>query len=164
MAIITTINYIHNFLKNDVVLEYLYSICNDGHQIQKRILNLPLGSCKKEYIDYKLFTLEQNYMTKSRSSCFWESHKQFIDIQLHLAGIEQMEFTNICNLEILELYNENKDLILYKDNSYSNKIVMQRNDIAIFFPEDAHLGMAIYDEISSNIFKTVVKYPLELWK
>ncbi|EGK8091468.1 DUF386 domain-containing protein [Campylobacter lari] len=164
MAIITNMCYIHNFLKDFSALEYLYSVCNDTHQNRLRILELPLKSCKKENVNENFFVLEQNYITKLRNECFWESHKKYIDIQLHLKGIEQMEFTDISYLEISEEYNEEKDLIIYKDNFYSNKVIMQKNDIAIFFPEDAHLGMAMYNENPSHILKTVIKYPLGLWK
>ncbi|AJK71587.1 YhcH/YjgK/YiaL family protein [Campylobacter jejuni] len=163
MAIITNIHHIHRFLNDHMVLEYLYSVCNEVHKNRLRIFELPLRTCKKEYISKDFFSLEQNYMTKSRNKCFWESHKNFIDIQLHLNGVEQMEFIDVSCLEILEEYNQEKDLIIYNDNIHSNKVVMQKNDIAIFFPEDAHLGMAMHNEISSNILKTVVKYPLRLW-
>ncbi|EAJ5680828.1 DUF386 domain-containing protein [Campylobacter lari] len=164
MAIITNMHHIHKFLKDRVALEYLYSVCSKTHQNWHRILDLTLNSCKKEYISKDLFVLEQHYITKPRIECFWESHKQFIDIQLHLDGIEQMEFINVSHLEISEEYNQEKDLIIYNDNIYSNKIIMQKYDIAIFFPEDAHLGMAMYNENPSNILKTVIKYPLGLWK
>ncbi|EHU6961879.1 YhcH/YjgK/YiaL family protein, partial [Campylobacter coli] len=116
------------------------------------------------YISKDFFSLEQNYMTKSRNECFWESHKKFIDIQLHLDGIEQMEFIDASYLEILEEYDQEKDLTIYNDSSYSDKIVMRKNDIAIFFPEDAHLGMAMYNKMPSNVLKTVIKYPIGLWK
>lgn len=164
MAIITNVHQVHNFLKDNVALEYLYSVCNSTHQNWFRILELPLKTCKKEYINEFFFALEQNYITKPRNECFWESHKKYIDIQLHLSGIEQMEFIDISYLEISEEYSQEKDLIIYNNNRYSNKIIMQKNDIAIFFPEDAHLGMAMYNENPSNVLKTVIKYPLELWK
>ncbi|MPB47332.1 DUF386 family protein [Campylobacter lari] len=163
MAIITNISHIHNFLKDHRILEYLYSVCDDVHQNRLRILDLPLKSCKKEYISKDFFALEQHYITKPRIKCFWESHKHFIDIQLHLDGVEQMEFIDIKYLKILKEYHIQKDLIIYNDNIYSNKVVMKKNDIAIFFPEDAHLGMAMYNNEPSNILKTVVKYPLGLW-
>ncbi|EAI4143650.1 YhcH/YjgK/YiaL family protein [Campylobacter jejuni] len=164
MAIITNVHQVHSFLKDQVALEYLYSVCNSTHQNRLRILELPLKSCKKENISETFFVLEQNYITKPRNECFWESHKKYIDIQLHLKGIEQMEFIDVSHLEISEEYNQEKDLIIYNDNHCSNKIIMQKNDIAIFFPEDAHLGMAMYSENPSNILKTVIKYPLGLWK
>lgn len=164
MAIITNIHHIHRFLNNSIALEYLYSVCNEVHKNRLRIFELPLNICKKEYISKDFFSLEQNYITKSRNECFWESHKKFIDIQLHLHGIEQMEIIDLSYLEILEEYDQKKDLIIYNDNLYSDKIVMRKNDIAIFFPEDAHLGMAMYNEIPSNVLKTVIKYPIGLWK
>ncbi|EIT4396168.1 YhcH/YjgK/YiaL family protein, partial [Campylobacter jejuni] len=85
-------------------------------------------------------------------------------IQLHLSGIEQMEFNNINSFKISKPYDAARDLIIYEDNNYSNKIIMQKNDIAIFFPEDAHLGTAMYNKTPSNILKTVIKYPLRLWR
>ena len=133
MAIITNIYHIHKFLGDCTALEYLYSVCNEAHKNRLRIFELPLKSCKKENINETFFVLEQNYITKPRNECFWESHKKYIDIQLHLKGIEQMEFINVSHLEISEEYNQEKDLIIYNDNRYSNKIIMQKNDIAIFF-------------------------------
>ncbi|EAK0419194.1 DUF386 domain-containing protein [Campylobacter jejuni] len=164
MAIITNIEYIRYFFNDSVALKYLYSVCKNGHKNQTRIFNLPLNSFKKEPITDNLFALEQNYITKSRADCFWESHKQYIDIQLHLSGIEQIEFNNINSFKILKPYDATRDLIIYEDNNYSNKIIMQKNDIAIFFPEDAHLGTAMYNKTPSNILKTVIKYPLRLWR
>ncbi|EAH7997208.1 YhcH/YjgK/YiaL family protein [Campylobacter jejuni] len=164
MAIITNIEYIQYFFNDSIALKYLYSVCKNGHKNQIRIFNLPLNSFKKEPITDNLFALEQNYITKSRADCFWESHKQYIDIQLHLSGIEQMEFNNINSFKISKPYDAARDLIIYEDNNYSNKIIMQKNDIAIFFPEDAHLGTAMYNKTPSNILKTVIKYPLRLWR
>ncbi|EAK9882089.1 DUF386 domain-containing protein [Campylobacter lari] len=163
MAIITNIHHIHKFLKNRIALEYLYSVCESNHQNWFQILDLPLKSCKKKYVSEDFFVLEQHYITKPRSECFWESHKKYIDIQLHLDGVEQMEFIDVSHTKILEEYDQEKDLIIYNDNIYSNKIIMRKNDIAIFFPEDVHLGMAMYNENPSNILKTVIKYPLGLW-
>ncbi|EDP8383180.1 DUF386 domain-containing protein, partial [Campylobacter jejuni] len=127
MAIITNIKYIQYFFNDSIALKYLYSVCKNGHKNQIRIFNLPLNSFKKEPITDNLFALEQNYITKSRADCFWESHKQYIDIQLHLSGIEQMEFNNINSFKISKPYDAARDLIIYEDNNYSNKIIMQKN-------------------------------------
>ena len=80
MAIITNIYHIHKFLGDCTALEYLYSVCNEAHKNRLRIFELPLKTCRKECISPNFFALEQNYMTKSRNECFWESHKNFIDI------------------------------------------------------------------------------------
>lgn len=164
MAILTNINNLEKFLKNKIVLDYLKSVNTEDSEDRKRIFSLPAGSFEKHDLGSGVFALEQSYMTKDRSECFWETHRKYIDIQVHLDGIEQMEHVDFSKLKVKFDYDETKDLILYEDIKDSNKIVMQPNDIAIYFPNDAHMGLPMYDNQVSRVFKTVIKFPVEMWK
>lgn len=164
MAILTNINNLEKFLKNKVVLNYLQLVNLNNSKDRKRIFSLPIGSFEKYDLGNGIFALEQSYMTKDRVECFWETHRKYIDIQVHLDGIEQMEHINFSRLKVKFDYDETKDLIVYEDIKDSNKIVMQPNDIVIYFPNDAHMGLPMYENKVSKVFKTVIKFPVEMWK
>ncbi len=164
MAILTNIENLYKFLNNKIVIDYLQSVNKTDSEDRKRIFDLPIGSFEKYDLGSGIFALEQSYMTKDRSECFWETHRKYIDIQVHLDGIEQMEHVDFSKLKVKFDYDETKDLIVYEDIEISNKIVMQASDIAIYFPNDAHMGLPMYENQSSRIFKTVIKFPVEMWK
>lgn len=163
MAIVTTVVNISQYTSNKVVLDYIKLVGSNSTD-RKRIFDLPLGSFEKHDLGNGVFALEQSYMTKKREECFWETHRKYIDIQIHLDGIEQMELVDLSKLTIKEEYNEEKDLIIYEDIVNTNKIIMQSNDIVIYFPNDAHMGLPMYENKPSKVFKTVIKLPVEMWR
>ncbi|WP_044419407.1 YhcH/YjgK/YiaL family protein [Halarcobacter anaerophilus] len=166
MAIIGNIHKLEAFLKDknlDVVFNYFKQAIDKNSDIHKRIFNLPVGSFEKVLIKDNIFALEQVFYTKDRQECFIESHKKYIDFQLILSGNEQMEYINIDKLEIENSYNEKKDLITYKLLDNTSKFLLQDNDLAIFYPDDAHIGLPRYKN-SELVYKTVIKLPVELYK
>jgi YhcH/YjgK/YiaL family protein len=166
MAIIGNIHKLEAFLKDknlDVVFNYFNQAIDKNSDIHKRIFNLPVGSFEKVLIKDNIFALEQVFYTKDRQECFIESHKKYIDFQLILSGNEQMEYIDIDKLEIENSYNEKKDLITYKLLDNTSKFLLQDNDLAIFYPDDAHIGLPRYKN-SELIYKTVIKLPVELYK
>jgi YhcH/YjgK/YiaL family protein len=62
-------------------------------------------------------------------------------------------------LEVDSKYNEDDDYSLYKANPNSSKIIMQKGDLSIFFPEDGHMPGLQSGVKSRRVFKTVVKIP-----
>ncbi len=163
MAIIGNINKLETFLNDknlEDVFNYFKQAINSKSDIHKRIFNLPVGSFKKVMITDNIFALEQVFYTKDRKECFIESHKKYIDFQLILSGNEQMEYIDINKLEVKNNYDEEKDLITYKLVDNTSKFLLQENDLAIFFPDDGHIGLPKYKE-SELCFKTVIKFPIE---
>ena len=166
MAIIGNLYKLEEFLnkKNlDIVFNYFKEAVNKNSDIHKRIFNLPVGSFEKVNITEDIFALEQVFYTKDRESCFIESHKKFIDFQLILSGNEQMEYIDIDKLEIKNPYDEKKDLITYKLVDNTSKFLLQENDLAIFFPDDAHIGLPQF-KASELVYKTVIKLPISNWR
>lgn len=166
MAIIGNIYKLENFLENKglhVMFDYFKQAIDFQSDIHKRIFSLPAGSFEKISIIDDIFALEQVFYTKNREDCFIESHKKYIDFQLILSGNEQMEYIDIDKLEIDKSYDEQKDLITYKLTDNTSKFLLQKNDLAIFFPNDAHIGLPKYSE-PELVYKTVIKLPVELWE
>lgn len=163
MAIITTKDDLKEYCSNRVVLDYVQSVFENDSLHRKRIFSLPTGAFERYYFDEELFALEQVFMTKARNECFWETHQRFIDIQIMLDGIEQMEHIDAAKLSVKMSYDDTKDLVTYHDTPKSNKLVLQAGDIAIFFPKDAHMGLPMYAQTPAHVYKTVIKYPVHLW-
>lgn len=166
MAIIGNIYKLESFLKEknlEVVFDYFKQAIDKNNDIHRRIFNLPIGSFEKLNITDDIFALEQVFYTKDREDCFIESHKRYIDFQLILSGNEQMEYIDIDKLAVENKYDEKKDLITYKLVNNTSKILLQNNDLAIFFPDDGHIGLPKYRD-SELCYKTVIKFPVELWE
>jgi len=137
--------------------DYLEQVIDTQSKENKRLLSLPLDAFEKVDIDNHDFALEQVYNTKDRDNCFFESHKQYIDVQFILEGQEIIEVVNSSNLIISQPYSEEMDLIKYHDaNTTVSPIVLQQGDVAIFFPKDAHMPCVKLDSCS-KVVKTVVK-------
>ena len=94
----------------------------------------------------------QKYQTKVSDKL--ESHRKYIDIQYMVKGQENMGVTPINGLNVVEEYNEEKDIIFY--NGACKKELVKENEFIIFYPEDAHLPCQIVDK-PSIVKKVVVK-------
>lgn len=77
-----------------------------------------------------------SYNTRSEEDGFWESHIKFIDVQVMLEGEEYIAINNIYSLEN-EGYKEADDFCAYKGEELT-KILFRKNDVLVFYPEDAH--------------------------
>lgn len=142
--------------KFKVAFEYLAKVLDEGSEENKRLNSYDLNKFEKVELDKNNFALEQTYYSKDREECFFESHKKYIDVQFILEGEEIIEVDNIQNLNINFEYDENIDLIKYNDSNFSSSIKLRKGDVAIFFPDDAHMPCIKINE-SKKVIKTVIK-------
>lgn len=142
--------------KFQVAFEYLEEVLTNGTSQNKRILSLAINSFEKVDLDENNFGLEQVYITKVREECFFESHRQYIDVQFILEGEEIIEVMNKEDLLVTSQYNKEMDLIKYKTINNSSIIKLKKGDVAIFYPEDAHMPCVELNK-STKVVKTVVK-------
>ena len=136
--------------------EYLENVLNVNTFEYKRLSSLPIGAFEKVELDSNNFGLEQVYMSKSKEECFFESHKKYIDVQFILEGEEIIEVANKDNLVVSMSYNEDMDLIKYHTTDDASVVRLKKGDVAIFYPEDAHMPCVKIGE-SVKVIKTVVK-------
>lgn len=166
MAVIGNIYQLRQQLhknKLDVVFDYLEASLNKNTAVSKRIKDYEIGAFERvDIVGQEIFALEQVFMTKSRENCFFESHLKYIDFQLILEGEEQMEILHQNNAKISHPYEESKDLILYNHSNETSKILMKPRDLAIYFPNDIHMGLG-WKESQTLVRKTVIKLPIEKW-
>ncbi|MGI0406113.1 YhcH/YjgK/YiaL family protein [Helicobacter himalayensis] len=120
--------------------------------------------------------IEQTYALKSPKEAFFETHRKYVDLQFCVDGSEYMLIGHRGDFEVLETYDESKDLIVYKNplancafEPYSadfpiHRISLHAGILAVFFPDDVHAGGL--DSVNSklnNPKKSVLKVPVELF-
>ncbi len=117
------------------------------------LTSMPCGSYKLRGDD--VFFNLQEYETKPVQKL--EAHKKYIDIQVVISGREDMGYTDISNTEVLENYNEEKDVMFLKGEV---KILRAENkNFLIFYPNDAHMPALAVNEpqtVKKAIFKIKV--------
>ncbi|HIP12070.1 MAG TPA: DUF386 domain-containing protein [Arcobacter sp.] len=142
--------------KFSVAFAYLEKTLIPGSEENTRLLSLPLDAFEKINLDGNNFGLEQVYHSKDRDKCFFESHRKYIDVQFILEGEEIIEVRDTDNLHVNFQYDENMDLIKYNDSQNTSILKLQKGDVAIFYPEDAHMPCVKLNQ-SVKVVKTVVK-------
>ncbi|MFA5233608.1 MAG: YhcH/YjgK/YiaL family protein [Sulfurimonas sp.] len=135
---------------------YLERLVDKKSVEHKRVMETVLGACKKIELDEQSFVLEQAYNSKDRGECFFESHRKYIDVQFILEGEEIIEVSNTNLLAVALAYNEELDFIKYEDKKGISSIVLKAGDVAIFYPQDAHMP-CIKVKKSVKVVKAVVK-------
>ncbi len=120
-----------------------------------QLSSLELG--KYTIVGDSVFILVQEYKTQTETEKKWESHKKFIDIQIVLKGQEYLGFSPTQSLVIETEYDKEKDLIFYhNDQIQRSKVLLLKDDFAIFFPHDAHKpGLHLTHE--NEVKKAVIK-------
>ena len=122
----------------------------------KSLKSIELDVCNKIILDENCFLLEQAYISKNKEDCLFESHKKYIDIQYIFEGEEIMEVENINNLNVSKEYDVELDYAKYNQNKKSSSLLIRKNELAIFYPNDAHMPCIKVNE-NKKIIKAVFK-------
>jgi len=159
MAIFGTLNQIEaqaNPQAFQVALAYLATLLDPTSTPAKRLRSLQGGAFEKVPLAGEDFALEQVYDSKPASDCFFESHRDYIDVQFILEGEEVIRVAHRENLTIEMPYDASMDLIKYHDTTDYSEITLHAGDIAIFYPDDAHMP-CVQVGTPTKVVKSVVK-------
>ena len=135
------------------VLEYLrvtdFSKIQDG--------DYPIG-------DKGIIAKVQRYRTRLIDECKPETHNKFVDVQFIAEGEEALGWCPLSpELEILEEYNDEKDVTFYKKLVPESCVILSSRSFAILYPVDVHRPCgSVDDDEPSDVTKVVVKVPIEL--
>ncbi len=114
--------------------------------------------CGKYWINHDDFANVDIYETKSHEDCVFESHKNYIDIQLVLEGQERLDFIDIGSLSVKVPYDVEKDLIFYYNPEKTpNSIILEKGNFAMLFPYEAHKPQMRLMSDGQNVKKVVIK-------
>ena len=100
------------------------------------LADLPIG--KVEIDGKNLFFSIAEMPIKAAEECKLEIHRQYIDIQIPIDGVELMGWKSSTQLSLpVGVYESAKDYQFYNDLP-TNYIEVKPFEFAIFFPSDAH--------------------------
>jgi YhcH/YjgK/YiaL family protein len=86
-----------------------------------------------------VFAIVNEYTTKPLSECDPESHRDYADIQIMIAGTERFGYTPLVDQPETTPYNPEKDVALYSiPEEMLNYITLPAGQFIIFFPSDIH--------------------------
>lgn len=108
-------------------------------------------------IDGKTLFLNCNaYNNKLESDCFFESHKEYIDVHLMVSGEEIIGHNEESLLEVTRAYDAEGDATVYQGN-IQTQFVLKAGWFAVFLPGEPHLvGLPCGDD-SVPVKKIVAK-------
>lgn len=121
---------------------------------------LKLEKGKYEIDGKNVYVTRDSYIAKEEKDCFFENHKEYIDLQIVLKGKEYFGYTDVSDkgLIVSEAYNKDKDICKYTKDAENKILYVLEEGFALVFPEDAHLPkMKINNEI---VEKVVIKIKL----
>lgn len=106
----------------------------------------------------ELFVNIVEYTTKEAETCFWEAHRQYLDLHLMLQGREQIDLNFIQNMKLKEYVQESDFLPMEGEKSCS--AVLAPGDFLICYPSDGHrtaVAAAGPETIKKAIFKIRIR-------
>jgi len=98
------------------------------------LVGLPVG--RIDIDGDKLYALVQEYTTRPVEQGVWEAHRNYIDIQYLVNGVERMGFANLGTMQPGD-YVPEKDFMPM--SGAGNYVDVFAGAFVIFFPEDGHM-------------------------
>ncbi len=117
--------------------------------------DLPAG--KYEIDGKELWASVQEYTSKLYEDAKAEAHKNYIDIQFIVSGVEVIEGFDIAKATPKSEYNDVKDVMFYEDESNAAKGILTKDEYGIFFPHDVHKPGMCLNGNQDIVKKIVVK-------
>jgi len=107
-----------------------------------------------------IYYLLQRYTTEPAEKRRPEAHEKYIDIQYLAEGEELMGYCLLEGLEIDTPYNEEKDIIFYKQIKDIGRVNLLPGTFAVLFPQDGHMPKCQLDG-PCEVLKVVVKVKID---
>jgi YhcH/YjgK/YiaL family protein len=139
---------------------YAADVLDPNSAAHRRIHGIAVGVTERIDLAGGAFALEQVYQTRPRAEAFFESHRKYIDVQLIVAGAEDMEVEDTGRLVVAQPYLAERDLIKYAMAEGASRLAMEAGFAAIFFPVDGHLTTLHAAPGPALVRKAVVKVPV----
>lgn len=86
----------------------------------------------------RVFALVSSYATGPATEKRFEAHRRHADIQWIAAGAERILYLPAEGVAVAEPYSEENDILFFEEPKASTSLLLNTDDAAVFFPEDAH--------------------------
>lgn len=115
-----------------------------------------LAPGRHEIDNSNIFAIAAKDLARSRENAPLEAHRKYIDIQIVLAGTDEMGWKSRHSCTQLNVpYNPNDDIEFFAD-SPDAWVTVQAGCFAIFFPDDTHAPLVGNGEIHKIVVKVAV--------
>jgi YhcH/YjgK/YiaL family protein len=141
------------------IFAYLDECFRPGSVAFQRLRGLAVGQQERTELTGGAFALEQVYLSKLRPEAFFESHKQYIDVQVIVEGEEFIEVVDIAKLSLKEDKTPAKDVLIYHVADNATLLRLSAGEAAVLFPVDGHMP-SVAIKAPSLVRKIVVKVPV----
>ena len=112
-------------------------------------------------INPRVKAIVSEYDTKAVNENGYEAHREYIDIQCLLTGIEKIDCLPLEYLKGTKPYNEAVDAAFYEVGDVKPQEVLIGNAyFAIFYPQDGHMPQLCVDA-PKKVKKVVVKVKID---
>lgn len=143
-----------------IAFSYIEELMRTGSTAHARIRAIARGEAQKIELGEGAFAIEQVYETKLRPEGFFESHRKYIDVQVIVEGEELMEVIDASGITVNQPYQEERDLITYRDTANASHLRVGAGHATVFFPVDVHMPTLRLGSAAVLVRKTVVKVPV----
>jgi YhcH/YjgK/YiaL family protein len=132
-------------------------------QIPDYVANFIRGLSKDtECLRYELidedFVNVEEYTTKCISNAKFETHNNYIDIQLLLEGEERIYFHSREAITEIEPYDESRDITFYKNSvKDSDYVTLDTTNFVLIYPHEAHAPQVAIADEQTQVKKAVAK-------
>ncbi|MBR2430156.1 YhcH/YjgK/YiaL family protein [bacterium] len=113
-----------------------------------------LSNGKYEIDGDKIFSTVQTYETKTEA--MYEAHRNYIDIQYVVSGVEKIGVTDISNCNTSIEYSKEKDIEFFNNLGNEDFFTLPKDYFLILYPNEAHKP-SITNDNKSIVKKVVVK-------
>ena len=104
----------------------------------------------------QLFAIVERVQARELEVAQLECHRQYIDIQLVLAGVDTMGWLPLAQcLQPVSAFNTDYDIQFFKDAT-DTWVTTPAGSFCIFFPDDAHAPLVGTGNIHKIVFKLAV--------
>lgn len=120
---------------------------------EKNLAEIPVG---KYVVDDDFYYMIQEYETEAEENCKMESHKNFIDIQWIIEGVEVITTVDIARLTESKAYNPEKDVTFYQTPAVMQRNVLTAGSYVVLYPKNGHMPKIALDG-PAHVKKCVAK-------
>ncbi|MBE6578058.1 MAG: DUF386 domain-containing protein [Ruminococcaceae bacterium] len=115
-------------------------------------------SSGKYYVDGDdCFYMIQEYDTKEPSRARYETHENYIDVQIILRGEEEIRFETLDKLSVETEYNAEKDIAFQHMTDEYDSVRLVSGELSIIYPNEPHAPSLSTDNGQSHVIKLIAK-------
>ena len=145
-----------DYLENGAVYSKTVPELEKALAFGKSLFDKPAGHYET---DGGMFANVQEGETYDIDQDKYESHRQYLDVQIVVKGSETLDWEDISRLELTDDFEKGKDFAFYRAQE-GTRMVAAEGMFYIMFPHDGHRCRGIVGGKPEYYKKMVVKIPL----